>query len=189
LADTPEAFLLEDYKQKISYLTSHLQRMWTRFNFFVTLEAALLGGKVLLVPDKPSPMVGIAGMILSVVWYMMGAQDRFLADFYRWQIKEAAGRVKQVVSKPDKTDGNGSEADRLHAARQIELARNAATEYVGTVEDELVEKYKRGKERKLGCITYFLRGSLAELCWAFCRYASNTQSKVPLYFAHRSASI
>jgi hypothetical protein len=75
LASTPEDFLL---KQKISYLTNHLQRMWTRFNFFVTLEAALLGGKVLLVGEKSALMVGFAGVILSVVWYVMGAQDRFL---------------------------------------------------------------------------------------------------------------
>jgi hypothetical protein len=61
LASTQQDFLLEDYKQKISYLTNHLQRMWRRFNFFVTLETALLGGKVLLVGEKSTPMVGIRG--------------------------------------------------------------------------------------------------------------------------------
>ncbi len=30
-------FLLEDYKLKVGYLTAHLTRMWTRFNFFVTI--------------------------------------------------------------------------------------------------------------------------------------------------------
>jgi hypothetical protein len=99
LAAAPENFLLKDYEQKISYLTNHLQRMWTRFNFFVTFEAALLGGKVLLVGDKPTPVVGFVGVILSVVWYVMGAQDRFLSDFYRWQVKEAADRVQNVLRK------------------------------------------------------------------------------------------
>ena len=41
MALTPEDFLLEDYKQKISCLTAHLAGMWTRFNFFVTIESAL----------------------------------------------------------------------------------------------------------------------------------------------------
>ncbi len=38
----PETILLEDYKQKITYLTAHMTRMWTRFNFFVTIESALI---------------------------------------------------------------------------------------------------------------------------------------------------
>jgi hypothetical protein len=31
MALTSEDFLLEDYKQKIGYLTQHFGRMWTRF--------------------------------------------------------------------------------------------------------------------------------------------------------------
>src|SRR5688572_31501910 len=100
----PVSFLIEDYKYKIDYLTAHMTRMWTRFNFFVTLETALLGGRVLLVGDKPAPMVGIAGMFLSLVWYVMGAQDRFLMDFYRWQVMEAAERVRDALGVSEEMD-------------------------------------------------------------------------------------
>jgi hypothetical protein len=41
--------LLEDYRQKIIYLTSHTTRMWTRFNFFVAIESAPIGGRLLIV--------------------------------------------------------------------------------------------------------------------------------------------
>jgi len=38
-------FLLRDYELNVCYLSVHFQRMWTRFNFFVTIESALIGGK------------------------------------------------------------------------------------------------------------------------------------------------
>jgi hypothetical protein len=134
LTSPQQAFLLEDYKQKISYLTNHLQRMWTRFNFFVTLEAALLGGKVLMVGEGSTPMVGFVGVILSTVWYVMGAQDRFLSDFYRWQVKEAADRWKTANS--DKSDALGH-------------AYAAATDHVGKVEDALVDRYRAWKDQQI----------------------------------------
>ena len=30
-------FLIDDYKLKVGYLSDHFGRMWTRFNFFVTI--------------------------------------------------------------------------------------------------------------------------------------------------------
>ena len=101
MAVTPVDFLQEDYKQKISYLTNHLQRMWTRFNFFVTIESALIGGRFLIASNQPSRELAWAGIILSVLWYVMGAQDRFLAKLYRWEVGQAAERVAgQVWPEP-----------------------------------------------------------------------------------------
>jgi hypothetical protein len=38
-----EDFLLEDYKLKVEYYAGHLSRMWTRFNFLLTIDSALFG--------------------------------------------------------------------------------------------------------------------------------------------------
>lgn len=38
---------LKDYELKVAYLTDHFQRMWTRFNYFVVIEAALMGGRTI----------------------------------------------------------------------------------------------------------------------------------------------
>jgi len=43
-----EAFLQKDYELKITYLTNQFIRMWTRFNYFVAIETALVGGKFLI---------------------------------------------------------------------------------------------------------------------------------------------
>jgi len=41
-------FAQKDYELKVQYLTNHFQRMWTRFNYFVIIQAALIGGKTIL---------------------------------------------------------------------------------------------------------------------------------------------
>lgn len=146
MALEPDSFLKDDYKYRIDYLTSHLGRMWTRFNFFVTLEAALLGGRVLLVGDKPTPMVGVAGVILSVVWYLMGAQDRFLADFYRWQVMEAAGRLGDALDREGESQTN-----------EIAAAQQAVMDYVGRVEDDLIDRYRAWRNQKIkGSLSFVL---------------------------------
>jgi len=83
-------FAQKDYKLKIQYLTNHFQRMWTRFNYFVVIEAALIGGKTIF-GDKTISVAGLCfGLALSLVWYVMGAEDRFLVQVYRDQLNEAA---------------------------------------------------------------------------------------------------
>ena len=64
--------------------------MWTRFNYFVLIEAALIGGKTIFGERQ----IGIAGLFfgvgLTLVWYVMGAEDRYLVQVYREQVKHAA---------------------------------------------------------------------------------------------------
>lgn len=43
----PKDFLVKDYELKVRYLTDHFGRMWTRFNYFVGIESALVGGKLI----------------------------------------------------------------------------------------------------------------------------------------------
>ena len=91
---TQEEFLLKDYELKITYLTDHFQRIWTRFNFFVTIETALIGGNFLLqAEDGFDPRLVYAGIVLSIFWYLMGAEDRYLMRLYRYQAEKGGEAI------------------------------------------------------------------------------------------------
>ncbi len=90
-------FALKDYELKIAYLTAHFQRVWTRFNYFVVIEAALIGGKTIFGAEAISIAGLLFGFGLSVVWYVMGAQDKFLIEVYRKHIRDAARRVEATA--------------------------------------------------------------------------------------------
>ncbi|HSK72732.1 MAG TPA: hypothetical protein VK892_13610 [Pyrinomonadaceae bacterium] len=93
--DALSDFLLEDYKQKIAYLTAHLGRMWTRFNFFLTAEVALLA-YLFTTSRELTPItleVAVIELIISVIWWEFGRQDRFLVLIYREQIKDTTERL------------------------------------------------------------------------------------------------
>lgn len=143
----PEDFLLEDYKQKIGYLTAHFSRMWTRFNFFLTLETALIGGNLLLVNQQPKPIIGVIGILISLFWYVMGAEDRFLADFYRWQVENSACRVVESLDEIWKADPD-SEAQKDLQKILTALAQTASKEYVGRVAG-LDSRYRTWKEERI----------------------------------------
>ena len=93
VATTPDSLLVKDYELKIRYLTDHFSRMWTRFNYFVTIESALLGGKVAFGNGKWSLPLVLLGLFLSAVWYVMGAEDRYLVRLYRAHVRLAAERL------------------------------------------------------------------------------------------------
>jgi hypothetical protein len=93
----PHDFLIKDYELKVRYLTDHFSRMWTRFNYFVGIESAVVGGKVIFGDGKLSRDVAILGAALSLIWYVMGAEDRFLVRTYREHVKDAAALVARSV--------------------------------------------------------------------------------------------
>lgn len=86
-------FLVKDYELKIGYLTEHFSRMWTRFNFFVGFQTALIGSTIFLREGKPGKGLAIVGAILGLVWYVMGAEDRYLVEVYRKQVADAGALV------------------------------------------------------------------------------------------------
>jgi hypothetical protein len=93
-------FALKDYELKVAYLTNHFQRMWTRFNYFVVIEAALIGGKTIF-GDREIGFAGLVfGLALSLVWYVMGAEDRFLVQVYREHVKQAASLLTTSLWPP-----------------------------------------------------------------------------------------
>jgi hypothetical protein len=89
-------FLVRDYELKVRYLTDHFQRMWTRFNFFVTIESALIGGKFIFGGVNPSWPLALLGTALSFIWYIFGAEDRYLVRVYREQVEEAGKKAGTV---------------------------------------------------------------------------------------------
>ena len=91
-------FLVKDYELKVHYLTDQFTRMWNRFNYFVAIQSALVGGKFFLPSDgKRGPGLAVIGAVLALVWYVMGAEDRYLVDVYRTQVKEAGERVARSL--------------------------------------------------------------------------------------------
>jgi hypothetical protein len=92
-------FAQRDYEMKVTYLANQFQRMWTRFNYFVVIESALIGGKTIF----GDHVIGKAGLVfglgLSLVWYVMGAEDRFLVQLYREQLKDAAKVMSDALCR------------------------------------------------------------------------------------------
>src|SRR5689334_19927272 len=88
-AATPAELLTKDYELKVKYLTDHLSRMWTRFNFFVTIQSALLGGKIAFGNAQFSKPLILLGLALAAIWYVMGAEDRYLVTLYREHVRLA----------------------------------------------------------------------------------------------------
>jgi hypothetical protein len=93
----PRDFLVTDYELKVGYLTEHFGRMWTRFNYFVGIESALGGGKLIFGDGKLSPQIAIVGVVVSLIWYVMGAEDRFLVRVYRGHVKDAADLIAEAM--------------------------------------------------------------------------------------------
>ncbi|MFH0343768.1 MAG: hypothetical protein ACHBNF_16965 [Chromatiales bacterium] len=93
----PKDFLVTDYELKVQYLTDHFGRMWTRFNYFVGIESALVSGKLIFGNGKLSPEIAIVGAVVSLIWYVMGAEDRFLVRVYRGHVKDAADLLSKAV--------------------------------------------------------------------------------------------
>lgn len=92
--DPMGAFFEKDYELKIDYLKAHFDRMWVRFNYFIGIETAITGGGLILGGEHISlALFAWLGALVSFFWYMMGAQDRYLAEHYRTQMKDAGTRL------------------------------------------------------------------------------------------------
>jgi hypothetical protein len=90
-------FLVKDYELKIRYLSDHFTRMWNRFNYFVAIESALVSGKFFFGNGKLSQGLAVIGAVLAFVWYVMGAEDRYLVEVYRKHVEDAGALVAQAL--------------------------------------------------------------------------------------------
>ena len=87
---TAQDFAIKDYELKIRYMTDHLTRMWSRFNYMLGIQTASAGGKFLLVSAENNELAfGVIGFLFALLWYLLGAQDRYLFELYRKQVEKA----------------------------------------------------------------------------------------------------
>jgi hypothetical protein len=100
---TTQDFLVKDYELKIRYLSDHFSRMWNRFNYFVAIESALISGKFVLGNGKMTQGVAIVGAVLALVWYIMGAEDRYLVLVYRKQVEDAGKLIERSIWEDNNT--------------------------------------------------------------------------------------
>jgi hypothetical protein len=95
--------------------------MWTRFNFFLTIESALLAFSFEGDTAQYAGYLAIAGLLLSLTWYWFAATDNFLVDVYRSQV----GHVFNLLSKS---------REAAFKAAEIEPSPKGYS-YVGSVSD------------------------------------------------------
>ncbi|MCX9011891.1 MAG: hypothetical protein OIN66_12300 [Candidatus Methanoperedens sp.] len=110
-ANKIESFLLKDYELKLQYLNNHFTRMWSRFQYYLVFETALVAAFLGLFRDvKGLSIFGIPitviGLLSSILWYIAGAEDRYLVVLYRQQhVKHAKERyVKQIGVETELAD-------------------------------------------------------------------------------------
>ena len=101
LNDKQKEFLVKDYELKLRYVSDHFQRMWTRFNFFVTIESALIGSKIFFGKEGFTIEVAWIGVVVSFIWYIIGAQDRHLVVQYRKEVDEAGTKAGREILNCD----------------------------------------------------------------------------------------
>jgi hypothetical protein len=103
-------FLQKDYELKVNYLTAHFSRALTRFNFFLTIESALLAFSFGRDSAQYAGYLAVAGFLLSILWYRFAQTDNFLVDVYRGQVahvfelmrtsREAAFKAAELEPSP-----------------------------------------------------------------------------------------
>jgi predicted ester cyclase len=114
LTDNQKDFLVKDYELKARYLSDHFQRMWTRFNFFITIESALVGSKLVFGDKGFTTDVASAGLIVSFIWYIIGAQDRHLVQVYRNEANESGQRANNEILKGKSYTSVGSKPKKAY---------------------------------------------------------------------------
>ena len=97
-------FRLKDYELKVTYLVGEFERMWNRFQYLLGLETLLVG--LFFAPLQPTRLVSASffaaiGLAASVLWYVVGAEDKYLVWLYRAQVQEAAHKVIEILRLGD----------------------------------------------------------------------------------------
>jgi hypothetical protein len=134
---SPADYLLKDYELKVRYLTDHFSRMWTRFNFFLTINSALFVASINLNKDNHHNiwLLAVLGFAFSLVWNQFGATDNYLADSYRKQVALAHYLLQEALR---------NENFLLPATDEHELKTFS---YAGNIQDEIYNVSKKCIEK------------------------------------------
>jgi hypothetical protein len=98
-------FLKDAYQLRIQFYSDHTSRMWTRFNFLLTAEIGVLG---FLITKWADPLwqeklwlFPSAGIFISLIWYILGAQDRYYFEGFRNQIQYLEKQISKELGIED----------------------------------------------------------------------------------------
>ena len=92
-------FLIEAYRLRFQLHSEHTSRLWTRFNFLLTAEIAFLGVLYTAIANASSldshKIISGFGIIVSLLWYILGAQDHYYFEGFRQQVRA----LEQTIAK------------------------------------------------------------------------------------------
>lgn len=128
-------FPQKDYELKINYLVNQFTRMWTRFNYFLGVETTLIGGTIIFSKDVRDSthfiLLCLLGSTISIAWYIMGAEDRWLVELYREQVKKAFEKLNIAEVPPSKYDCYVGQVDDLPEAFKKDLSKDIKPDWTG----------------------------------------------------------
>lgn len=153
-------FLRKDYELKVNYLSGHFTRMWTRFNYFLTIESALFAFSFTKEGCPNVWLIATVGFALSVLWYIFASADNYLVEVYRRQVahvfhllsksREAAFQAEEIDPRPAGYSYVGSICD---------MAFNPATSQVEPIEQSFRQRrFPRFSATELGVAFAVLYG-------------------------------
>ena len=91
---------MKDYELRINYITGQLTRSWLRFYWFFAFTAALTV-TYFRIPLESShlPSIGLClvGIGNSVIWYILGAQDKYVIEVYRTAAANCAEKIADLL--------------------------------------------------------------------------------------------
>lgn len=94
-----DEFVSQYFQNARERLTSQGDRLWNRFNYFLTIETALVGAFFIRPDHLGSGLrlygLGVLGIISSLVWFLIAAQDLW---FYEDRYKKLKQIEKDLIS-------------------------------------------------------------------------------------------
>jgi len=102
MPENPDSdILLEHYRSLSERFTSQGNRLWMRFHYFLTGEAALLGAYLTRLADPslswPKTVLPLLGLFWTAVWFIVAAQDLWFYEQARKRLD--AFKLKYIVSQ------------------------------------------------------------------------------------------
>jgi hypothetical protein len=92
-----DQFLVRNYELQVRYLSDHFSRMWTRFNFFLSINSALFGFSFNPSYEQNIQYMIIAGIVFSLLWVYFGGVDNWLVDAYRGQVETGFAAIRKAL--------------------------------------------------------------------------------------------
>lgn len=136
-------FLMKDYEIRANYLTNHFSRMWTRFNFFLTIESALFAYSLHKDNAQYAWLLAIAGLLLTVIWYLFSTIDNFLVEVYRRQVAHVFNLLETDREALFKTAGLSTTPKGYFSVGIIDkecYCYNPDTQEVETIESNFMQR-------------------------------------------------